>query len=117
MSIQSLTNIFQTAKLPEAVTAEHIKSRIVDTRYIQVEGTTLTICILTLDNGFNVRGESACVNPAMYNQVKGENYAYEDAFSKLWPLMGFLLAEDRYRLTRAVEILEAHRELGSSTTH
>jgi len=44
-----------------------------------------------------VRGESACVNPANYNQQIGEHYALIDAKRKLWPLFGFLLAEDNFR--------------------
>jgi len=78
------------------VTEEGIKEKIRDTRFVVIEGTTLTLCILTLENGFSVRGESACVDPSHFNQEKGEKNAYEDAFRKLWPLEGYLLAEDMY---------------------
>ncbi len=74
------------------VTKEYIESRIIGsgcTRFDQ----TITICQITLDNGYSVRGESACVNPENYNQEIGERIAYDDVFNKLWPLFGFLLAE------------------------
>lgn len=79
------------------VTKEQIEERIVSRSFIVPHGTTLTICLLKLDNGYSVRGESACVNPANFDQAVGERYAYEDAFKKLWPLFGFLLAEDGFR--------------------
>lgn len=78
------------------VTEEGMRKKIRETRFVVIEGTTLTICILTLENGFSVRGESACVDPAHFNQEKGEKNAYEDAFRKLWPLEGYLLAEEMY---------------------
>lgn len=83
------------------VTEEGMKAKIKDTRFVVIEGTTLTICILALENGFSVRGESACVDPAHFNQEKGEAKAYEDAFRKLWPLEGYLLAEDIFRDNQA----------------
>ena len=83
------------------VTEDGLRAKIKETRYVQVEGTTLTICILTLENGFSVRGESACVDPNHFNKEKGEKYAYEDAFRKLWPLEGYLLAEEIFRDTQA----------------
>jgi hypothetical protein len=56
-------------------------------------GERVTICQITLHNGFDVRGESACVDPANFDKDLGEHYSYEDAFKKLWPLFGFALAE------------------------
>lgn len=81
----------------ERVTEEYIRSRIVGTDYMAVPGTTVTICHITLDNGYSVRGESACVNPANFRQDIGERIAHDDAFRKLWPLFGFLLAEANHR--------------------
>lgn len=77
------------------VTEEHIKLRIVDELY-SVDGT-LTVCILTMANGFKVIGTSACVDPANFNAELGRELAYKDAFNKLWPLEGYLLAEKLYQ--------------------
>lgn len=83
--------------LPNKVTPEAMRSRIVHEQYEFPKGTTLTICIIHLNNGYTVTGESACVDPANFQESYGRKYAFEDAFEKLWPLFGFLLAEDRHR--------------------
>lgn len=79
----------------QRVTPELMEGRIVDTRFDRYS-ETITICQITLDNGFSVRGESACVNPENYNQEIGEKIAYDNAFRQLWPLFGFLLAETNF---------------------
>lgn len=81
----------------ERVTKEAIMSRIKEFEFIRLRGTTVTICNITLDNGYTVRGESACVDPVNYNADIGNKLAHDDAFRKLWPLFGFLLAEARHR--------------------
>lgn len=78
------------------VTIEQMQERIDEVEYFNLKGT-LTICIITLNNGFMVRGESACVSPENYHKETGEGIAYKNAFNQLWPLFGFLLAEDLYR--------------------
>lgn len=78
-------------KEPVSVTEEQIDSVIQTHDYIR-KGT-LTICILTLSNGFNVTGESACVDPAKYDQAIGEKIAYANARNKIWLLEGYALAE------------------------
>ena len=76
------------------VTKEYMESKIVKTTFTKLPfTTTVTMCNIDLNNGFSVRGESACVNPANYNQEIGEKIAYDNAFSKLWAFYGFLLAE------------------------
>ncbi len=79
------------------VTEEQMKARIRYVDYVLHKGTTLTTCTIQLDNSFTVVGESACVDQSLFNKQIGEELAYEDAFRKLWPLFGFLLAEDRWR--------------------
>jgi hypothetical protein len=76
----------------ERVTPEYMKSRITDTKFTRLTDT-VTHCRITLDNGYGVSAESACVNVANYNQEIGEKIAYDNAFRQLWPLFGFLLAE------------------------
>jgi hypothetical protein len=49
----------------------------------------LTLALLTLDNGFCVVGKSAPMDPANFDQTKGQRFAYEDAVRQLWPLMAF----------------------------
>lgn len=77
-----------------SVTLEGIRAKVVKTEFLY--HATLTIALLTLENGYTVRGESACVDPANYNRAKGEQYAVEDAERKVWPLEGYLLKQRLY---------------------
>ncbi|WEE38594.1 Gp49 family protein [Acinetobacter sp. TAC-1] len=57
----------------------------------------LTICILTLENGFTVTGESACASPENYDRIIGQKIAYENARNKIWQLEGYLLKQKLYQ--------------------
>lgn len=93
---------FAIANRPyEKVTKEGIEARIVKTDYLVLPNSTVTLCNIVLDNGYSVRGESACVDPRNFNLEIGQNLAYKDAFGKLWALEGYLLAERKY--TRSPE--------------
>ena len=53
----------------------------------------LTFCVLVLENGFAVTGESACASPENFNEEIGRKIAYENAHNKIWQLEGYLLKE------------------------
>lgn len=53
----------------------------------------MTICFLTMKNGFVVLGKSAPASPENYDEEKGRTFAREDAIRQLWPLMGFSLRD------------------------
>jgi hypothetical protein len=74
------------------VTKELIDSKIVSTKFTRLSGK-ITHCIIILKNGFEVTGESACVDPSNYDQKIGEKIAYENAYDKIWILEGYLLQE------------------------
>jgi hypothetical protein len=76
------------------VTKEYIETRIRDVDYHRIPDTTITVCLITMVNGYIVTGESACVNPANFDSAVGRRFAYENAMEKLWPLEGYLLAEE-----------------------
>lgn len=52
-------------------------------------GEKTTICVITLGNGFEIVGHSACVDKDMYNREIGEHYALVKALSNLSELNGF----------------------------
>lgn len=80
------------------VTKEQIEARIDEVTTSKMPWSdTVTICEIKLDNGFSVRGESACVNPENYDEEIGNKIAYDNAFRQLWPFFGFMLAEDQHR--------------------
>jgi hypothetical protein len=51
----------------------------------------LTICVLTLKNGFTIVGKSACASPENYDEALGHKIAYEDARNQIWAFEGYLL--------------------------
>lgn len=79
------------------ITCEQISDKIKGITYTRIPGTTATICNITLENGYSVRGESACVDPAEFDAAKGREYAYNNAYDKIWALEGYLLKELLYR--------------------
>lgn len=58
----------------------------------------MTVCVLTLDNGFTVIGKSAPASAENFDAEKGKTFAYEDCIRQLWPLMGFALRERLHTL-------------------
>lgn len=78
------------------VTKEGIEKKIVGVDYMVLPNSTVTICNVKLVNGYSVRGESACVDPRNFDMEIGKQLAHRDAFSKIWALEGYLLAELRY---------------------
>lgn len=80
--------------LPDRVTIDSIEAKIVREDILTgINGGRMTVCILTLANGFTVAGESACVDPANFDAQLGAKIARENAFEKIWPLEGYLLRE------------------------
>lgn len=95
------------------LTPGHILSKIKDIQYIlprdvckrdngveifdaPVALQTITFCILTLENGFTVTGESACASPENFNAEIGKKIAYENAKEKIWALEGYLLKQSLF---------------------
>ena len=68
-----------------------IQEQIVDEAYYVFPGTTVTICCLTLRNGYNVIGESASVSLENFHEDIGKKVAYIKARDKIWALEGYLL--------------------------
>ncbi len=79
------------------VTSESIDALITGEDYHVFPSTTLTVCCLTLRNGYRVIGQSAAASPENFNKVLGMRIAKSDARDKIWALEGYLL---RKRLSR-----------------
>ena len=83
------------------ITPEQIQHCIVGEAYHQFPETTVTICCLTLKNGFAVTGESACASPHSFNEELGRSIARENAKAKIWALEGYLLRQYLHNLENA----------------
>lgn len=93
-----------TPEIPQyrtKVTLSDMTAKVKQTVYTVLPDTTTTVCQLFMENGYVIIGTSACVDPANYSKATGEMYAYEDAINNLWPLEGYLLAEEIYQRSKA----------------
>lgn len=75
------------------LTPELIDEKIKSVSFHVFTGSCLTVCCMTLTNGFTLTGESACVSPENFNAEIGEKIAFEQAREKIWMLEGYLLKE------------------------
>jgi len=94
MSEESIENEIQAKGLnAPRLTPALIDAAIAKEQYHVFEGSCLTVCCLTLRNGFTVVGESACASPANFNAELGQKIAREKARDKIWALEGYLLKQ------------------------
>lgn len=75
------------------LTPEHIKSTILAEQFYVFPGTTVTVCCLTLKNGYNTIGHSAAVSPDNFREDIGRAVAKDKAVGEIWALEGYLLKE------------------------
>lgn len=74
------------------LTPDYIESKIKEEVY-DVIGSTMTICVLTLENGFMVTGESAVAHPENFDAKIGRDIARKNAVDKIWAFEGYLMKE------------------------
>ena len=79
-----ISAIALVAALPgRKITKEFLESEIIQIDYKRL-GSKITHCTITTKSGFVFTGESACVDPADYNEDIGSKIAYDNAFEKMW---------------------------------
>lgn len=88
--------IQEKGKTAPRLTPESIDNTIVKEQYHVFEGTTLTVCVLTLYNGYTVTGESAAVSEDNFDEEIGRKIAHDNARNKIWQLEGYLLKNKLY---------------------
>ena len=75
------------------LTPDLIDATIVKEQFHVFDGTTLTVCCLTLKNGFTVTGESACASIENFDVELGQKIAKQNAREKIGSLEGYLLRD------------------------
>jgi len=75
------------------LTPTHIDKQIASVDYHVFTGTTLTVCAMTLRNGFIVTGESAAASPENFDAEIGRKIAYDNARNKIWAFEGYSLRD------------------------
>lgn len=73
------------------LTPNDITATILTEQYYVFPGTVMTICCLTLQNGFNVVGTSAPASPLNFDAELGKKIAKLKAQDQIWALEGYLL--------------------------
>lgn len=87
----------QAESVGPRVTEDALAKHISKVDYFVHPGSQLTICVITMLNGYTVTGESACADPANFKKDVGERFALESARKKIWPLLGYVLKEELYK--------------------
>ena len=81
-------------KTRNRISLDFIVSQIKDDEYLQSRTTpSMTICVVTMKNGFVVIGKSAPADPLNFDESLGKKFAHDDAIRQLWPLMAFSLRD------------------------
>lgn len=75
------------------ITPDDLDAVIAAEQYHVFPGTTLTVCCLTLANGYAVTGESAAASPENFDAEVGRKIARAGARDKIWALEGYLLRQ------------------------
>lgn len=83
------------------LTPQYIDEQIVHEAYYIFPGTALTICALTLQNGYHVVGESAPASAENFDEAIGRKLARDHARNKIWMLEGYILRTKLHALKLA----------------
>ncbi len=75
------------------ITLARVEDCIANEQYYVFTDTTFTVCLLTLKNGFQVSGDSACASPENFDSEIGRKIARDNAVQKIWALEGYLLRD------------------------
>lgn len=91
-------DVFERAYLAQGDDATRVTQEMVDDFIVGYEGVRMgnhTVLLVVLRNGFTLIEESACVDPANYDQEIGIRLALGKAKTRVWNHLGFLLATAR----------------------
>lgn len=81
-------------KTPHRVSLNSISDKIEAIEYLNPAICPhMTIALVRLKNGFVVIGESAPADPGNFDKDAGQNFAYDNAIKKIWPLEGYALRD------------------------
>lgn len=76
----------------QKITPEMVENSIKDIEFIE-RANKLTICIITLKNGFIVTGEASAVRPELFDSSIGKEISEKNARNKIWFYLGVCLQE------------------------
>jgi hypothetical protein len=68
-----------------------------DDKTVPPDAHAVTICMVTLKNGWVLVGMSAPASPENFDAAHGRKLAYDRCIMQIWPLMGYTLKEQLHR--------------------
>ncbi len=92
ISDEEATEILEAREWPR-ITHDVIRERIRDYEF-HYSGQ-LTICVVTMTNGYMIVGKSAPASPENYDEALGKKYAYDDCIRQAFQLEGYLLCQQQ----------------------
>ena len=90
---EELQRQFEAEGKTRYVRTEDVEAEISHAAYHHFAETTVTVCVVTLENGFTVVGKSACANPDNFDAALGQKLAYEDAKQQCYALLAFRICD------------------------
>lgn len=75
------------------ITGEDIDNLIVAEQFHVFKDTAITVCCLTLANGYGVIGDSACAARQDFDEDIQRRIAHAEARAKIWQLEGYRLRQ------------------------
>jgi hypothetical protein len=84
------------------ITNDHIESIIANEHYDYKQDLGMTLCFLTLKNGFIVHGEAHILVYEWYDEKISKERARNNAKDKIWVLEAYLLKQREYDNASAI---------------
>ncbi len=84
--------------LKNKLTPDDLQAMVLHKEFFRPEGSTLTVCVIELNNGCTLTGTSNVIDPANYDQDLGEQAAYSNTVNQLWEREGYALKRDMISL-------------------
>lgn len=91
-AVQSLDERIASRPGPK-VTPQDVKDAFVSCDYYVFPGTMTTVALATMANGFRIVGQSACADPANFNEQIGRELALKDCERQVWAFLGYGLRQ------------------------
>lgn len=83
-------------KTAPRLTSPQIDDQIVSEQFHVFPGTTLTVCCMTLRNGFKTLGHSEAVSAENFDRKLGEDIARKHARDQIWQLEDYRVRSHLY---------------------
>lgn len=108
MSLEQSDKEAAAVAVAPRVTLEGLTAKIKSEEYLLAgDPRVLTICVLTMQNGFTIVGKSAPAAVENFNIDLGKKFAREDAIRQAWAFEGYLLRERLHQAANPANVGDA----------